>query len=50
MTADILGGIVAALLYTHDVGKATAPTMEAGDPQAARPAGDRDLASADDTT
>jgi len=50
VTADILGGIVAALLYTHVVGKATAPTMEAGDPQAARPAGDRDLASADDTT
>ncbi len=48
--ADILGGIVAALLYTYVVGKATAPTMEAGEPQAGRPAGDRDLASADDTT
>ncbi|MDQ2755087.1 MAG: aquaporin [Actinomycetota bacterium] len=49
--ADIVGGIVAALLYTHVVGKATAPTMDTGDPQATRPAGDRGLATAaDDST
>lgn len=32
----VLGGLVAALLYTNVVVKATAPTMEGGDPQAGR--------------
>jgi len=41
VTADILGGIVAAQLYRHVIGKATAPTMEHRDPQADRRAGDR---------
>ncbi|MCZ2404800.1 aquaporin [Paenarthrobacter sp. Z7-10] len=47
--ADILGGILAALLYTKVVSKATAPTMEHGDPQGGKSAGDRGLATGHDT-
>ena len=49
--ADILGGIIAALLYTHVVFKATAPTMELehGDPQSGTSPGDRSLATAIDS-
>jgi len=47
--ADILGGVIAALLYTHVVFKATAPTMEHGDPQSGTSPGDRSLATATDS-
>ena len=47
--ADILGGVIAALLYTHVVFKATAPTMEHGDPQSGTSPGDRSLATAIDS-
>jgi glycerol uptake facilitator-like aquaporin len=47
--ADILGGIIAALLCTHVVIKATAPTMEHGDPQSGTSPGDRSLATATDS-
>lgn len=49
VAADIVGGVIAALLYTHVVIKAAAPTMEQGDPQTGRPAGDRGLATAADS-
>jgi len=48
--AEILGGVAAALLYTFVVAKGAAPTMEDGDPQAGKAAGDRTLATALDTT
>ena len=47
--ADILGGVIAALLYTHVVFKATAPTMEHDDPQSGTSPGDRSLATAIDS-
>lgn len=47
--ATVLGGVVAALLYANVVVKATAPTMEGGDPQADRAPGDRGLATAQDS-
>lgn len=47
--ADIVGGIIAALLYAKVIVKATAPTMEHGDPQAQRAAGDRGLATGSDS-
>ncbi|MGI8416196.1 MAG: MIP/aquaporin family protein [Nakamurella sp.] len=48
VAAELVGGIIAALLYVHVVAKAAAPTMERGDPQASRAAGDRGLATAND--
>ena len=48
--AEILGGVAAALLYTFVVAKGAAPTMEHGDPQAGKAAGDRTLSTATDTT
>ena len=50
LLGEILGGIAAALLYTVVVAKAAAPTMEHGDPQAGRAAGDRRLATGTDST
>lgn len=47
--AEIVGAIAAALLYTHVVIRAAAPTMENSDPQAAKSPGDRALATADST-
>jgi len=47
--ATILGGIVAAVLYSYVVVKAAAPTMEDGDPQADRAPGDRGLATGDNS-
>lgn len=45
LAAPVLGGVAAALLHANVVAPATAPTMEAGDPQADRSAGDRSLAT-----
>jgi len=49
VVADILGGVIAALLYANVVFKATAPTMEHDDPQGGTSPGDRSLATATDS-
>jgi len=49
LVAPLVGGIAAALLYDRVVVRATARTVEHGDPQAGTAAGDRGLATASDT-
>ncbi len=46
IVAPILGGIVAAVLYDRVIGRASAPTVDAGDPEAGMRAGDRSIATA----
>ncbi len=48
--AEILGGVAAALLYTKVVAKASAPTIEHGQTQSGRSAGDRNLATGTEST
>lgn len=48
--ATILGGVAAALLHKYVVAAAIAPTIEHGDPQDGDSAGDRSLATAQDST
>jgi len=50
VAAEIIGGIAAALLYTHVVAAASAPTTDDPDPQGTAPAGDRALATGRDTS
>ena len=47
--AEIIGGIAAALLYTKVVAGASAPTTEHGHPQSGAAAGDRALATGNET-
>jgi len=46
IVAPIVGGIVAAVLYDRVIGRASAPTVDASDPQAGMRAGDRPIATA----
>jgi len=45
VVAPLVGGIAAAVLYDRVIGRATAPTMTDGDPQAQVGAGNRSLAT-----